>query len=218
LAPSNRRILAYLREYTGVDGRHEIILCVANLSRAAQAAELELSAYGGKVPVEMLGGSAFPPIGELSYLLTLPPYGFYWFLLADSTQQPDWYRAPPEPMPEHLTFVLRQGLREVMDPAARATLERDVLPAYLAKRRWFAGKGAHVSSVRIAAQAEISRLAGGDPTAESAHIFFTELEVDMGGEVQHYQVPLTIFFEDHAVPAVAHQLALARVRRRQRIG
>ena len=33
----------------------------------------------------MTGGSLFPPIGQLTYLLTLPPYGFYWFLLADAT-------------------------------------------------------------------------------------------------------------------------------------
>jgi len=24
---------------------------------------------------------AFPPIGELNYLLTLPGHGFYWFIL-----------------------------------------------------------------------------------------------------------------------------------------
>ncbi|MEQ9691117.1 MAG: maltose alpha-D-glucosyltransferase, partial [Bauldia litoralis] len=39
LYPSNRKILAYVREFDG-----ERILCVANLSRAAQAAELDLSA------------------------------------------------------------------------------------------------------------------------------------------------------------------------------
>ncbi|WP_205904282.1 alpha-glucosidase C-terminal domain-containing protein, partial [Pseudomonas viridiflava] len=32
LSPSNRRILAYLREYTGPDGHSEIVLCVANVS------------------------------------------------------------------------------------------------------------------------------------------------------------------------------------------
>ena len=39
-----------------------------------------LIACAGRVPVEMLGDSLFPPIGQLPYLLTLPPYGFYWFL------------------------------------------------------------------------------------------------------------------------------------------
>ncbi len=131
LAPSNRRVLAYLREYTGVDGRHEIILCVANLSRAAQAAELELSAFDGKVPVEMLGGSAFPPIGELPYLLTLPPYGFYWFLLAEATQMPAWHQPALERMPELMTLVIKRDLQELLEPPLRETLENDILPTYL---------------------------------------------------------------------------------------
>jgi maltose alpha-D-glucosyltransferase/alpha-amylase len=28
-----------------------------------------------------MGGVTFPPIGDLSYLLTLPGHGFYWFQL-----------------------------------------------------------------------------------------------------------------------------------------
>lgn len=62
LAPSNRRILAYLREYAEGE-RQDSILCVANLSRAAQAVELDLASHAGKVPVEMIGGMSFPPIG-----------------------------------------------------------------------------------------------------------------------------------------------------------
>ncbi|MFP3571212.1 alpha-glucosidase C-terminal domain-containing protein, partial [Paraburkholderia sp. SIMBA_030] len=69
LSPDNRRILAYLREHGD-----EVILCVANLSRVPQAVELDLSAYEGRVPVELTGMSPFPPIGQLTYLLTLPPY------------------------------------------------------------------------------------------------------------------------------------------------
>jgi maltose alpha-D-glucosyltransferase/alpha-amylase len=78
LYPTNRKVLAYLRQHEG-----ETVLCVANLSRAAQAVELDLSAYAGRVPVELTGRSPFPPVGELPYLLTLPAFGFFWFLLAD---------------------------------------------------------------------------------------------------------------------------------------
>ena len=76
LRPGNRKILAYLREY-GEDS----ILCVANLSRSAQPVELNLASFKGRVPVEMLGRTTFPPIGDLPYLLTLSAYGFYWFRL-----------------------------------------------------------------------------------------------------------------------------------------
>ncbi len=81
LRPENRKVLAYLREYAEGE-RQDSILCVANLSRAAQAVELDLASHAGKVPVEMIGGMSFPPIGELTYLLTLPPYGFLWFSLS----------------------------------------------------------------------------------------------------------------------------------------
>src|SRR4030081_3922141 len=37
LYPGNRKILAYLREYTADDSRTETILCVSNVSRTAQA-------------------------------------------------------------------------------------------------------------------------------------------------------------------------------------
>jgi maltose alpha-D-glucosyltransferase/alpha-amylase len=56
---------------------------VHNLARSAQAVELDLSAYEGRRPVEMLGRSRFPYIGQLPYLLTLAPRGFYWFQLVE---------------------------------------------------------------------------------------------------------------------------------------
>ncbi|MCL4811271.1 MAG: maltose alpha-D-glucosyltransferase [Vicinamibacteraceae bacterium] len=76
LSPANRKVLAYVRRY-----RDDIILCVANLSRTVQPAELDLGAFDGMVPVEMLGYTEFPAIGSLPYFLTLGPYGFYWFEL-----------------------------------------------------------------------------------------------------------------------------------------
>jgi maltose alpha-D-glucosyltransferase/alpha-amylase len=56
---------------------------VNNLSGRAQAAELDLSAYEGKYPVELLGRERFPRVGELPYLLTFGPHAFYWFELED---------------------------------------------------------------------------------------------------------------------------------------
>ena len=122
LAPANRRILAYLREYTNPDGATEIILCVANMSRAAQAGELDLSGYAGKIPVEMVGGTSFPPITKLNYLLTLPPYGFYWFLLSDETQMPNWYVAPVERMTQLTTRSIKQCMSDLMQITARTIL------------------------------------------------------------------------------------------------
>jgi maltose alpha-D-glucosyltransferase/alpha-amylase len=74
--PENDKILAYVRENDG-----ETILCVNNLSRFAQAAELNLRRFKGRVPIELYGETRFPTIGDLPYLLTLAPHGFYWFRL-----------------------------------------------------------------------------------------------------------------------------------------
>ena len=76
LQPTNRKVVAYLRR-----DDHDLILCVANLSRFPQPIELDLSVFAGMTPIEMLGYTAFPAIGELPYFLTLGPYGFYWFEL-----------------------------------------------------------------------------------------------------------------------------------------
>jgi maltose alpha-D-glucosyltransferase/alpha-amylase len=81
LGGSNPSVLAYKRQWRRPDGGEDTVLCVNNLSRFPQPVELDLSAHRGCVPVELTGGVRFPGIGELSYLLTLPGHGFYWFQL-----------------------------------------------------------------------------------------------------------------------------------------
>jgi maltose alpha-D-glucosyltransferase/alpha-amylase len=82
LKPSNPHVYAHLR-----CSELDVALCVHNLSRSAQAVELDLSHYKGSYPIEMFGQTRFPRIGELPYLLTLAPRGFFWFLL--SAEGPD---------------------------------------------------------------------------------------------------------------------------------
>jgi maltose alpha-D-glucosyltransferase/alpha-amylase len=72
----NPHIFAHVRRY-----EEDIVLCVHNLARTAQPVQLDLSRFEGLVPEEMLGRTRFPQIGELPYLLTLAPRGFYWFRL-----------------------------------------------------------------------------------------------------------------------------------------
>jgi maltose alpha-D-glucosyltransferase / alpha-amylase len=209
MAPSNRRILAYLREFTTEDGTTDTILCVANVSRAAQAVELDLSAYVGKVPVEMLAGSAFPPIGQLSYLLTLPPYGFYWFLLAEQSQMPSWHQEPPARMPEMATLVLKRDLVEVLDSKPLETLEKETLPAYLPKRRWYAGAGQRQPKTRLLYAVPFGKQ--DDP------VLLTEVEVRAGDQIEYYQLPLGFVGEDSAA-VLSEQLAMARIRRGREVG
>ena len=149
-----------------------IILCVANLARTPQAVELDLSEFQDRIPIELDGGSVFPPIGQLTYLLTLAPYGFYWFNLAEETAWPSLHTPAPEPMPEYQTVVWRKSFAEGL-LAMRHVLEREVLPPYLVKRRWFAQKDQALTAVRIA-------LASSQPQAEMALV-----EIETETAVRH---------------------------------
>ncbi len=79
LETSNPRIFAHVRRY-----EDDIVLCVHNVARSAQAVELDLSRFRGLVPEEMFGRTSFPPVGDLPYLLTLAPRGFFWFQLKEA--------------------------------------------------------------------------------------------------------------------------------------
>jgi maltose alpha-D-glucosyltransferase/alpha-amylase len=72
----NRKILAYVRRFGD-----DVVLCVANVSRHVQPATLDLAAFAGATPIEMLGYTAFPVVGKEGYFLTVGGYGFYWFEL-----------------------------------------------------------------------------------------------------------------------------------------
>ncbi|WP_158843345.1 maltose alpha-D-glucosyltransferase [Saccharothrix deserti] len=84
LGGSNPSVLAYRRRWRRPDGHEDVVLCVNNLSRFPQPVELDLSEHRGSRPVELTGGVVFPTVGDLSYLLTLPGHGFYWFQLAEA--------------------------------------------------------------------------------------------------------------------------------------
>jgi maltose alpha-D-glucosyltransferase / alpha-amylase len=129
IRPANRAVLAYVRQLDD-----EVILCVANLSRSAQATELDLSAFKDRVPLEMLGRTHFPAIGDLPYMITLAPYGFYWFQLQERDKSEP---AAPSIVPEFETLVVPVGATWVSLARTRTVFERDVLPGHLARSRWY---------------------------------------------------------------------------------
>ena len=205
LYPKNRKVLAYLREYEGAT-----MLCVANLARTPQAVELELSEFAGRMPIELDGGSVFPPIGQLTYLLTLPPYGFYWFLLADEEAGwPSCHTPAPEPMPEYQTIVLRDspgrciadgapvvGARRPAGLSRQAPLVRDEGPGAAGGAACLAGRRADMPSRNCCWPRSRPRR-----TAATAR----------------WLLPLAIAWEDRPTGPLPAQLALARVRRGARV-
>jgi maltose alpha-D-glucosyltransferase/alpha-amylase len=203
LRPANRKVLAYLRECEG-----ETALCVANLGRTAQAVELDLGEFEGRTPVELSGGTQFPKIGQLPYLLTLPPYGFLWFLLSTTEAAPDWASAAPSGEVERHTFVLRSNLTDVLTDGSRVVLERELLPDYVCHRRWFAGKDEAVHSVSVRGTAP---LPGPD-------LLLALIEVTTDHGPTTYTLPLGIAWEGGHSGPFASNLAIARVRRANAVG
>jgi maltose alpha-D-glucosyltransferase/alpha-amylase len=204
LRPANRRILAYLRQHEG-----ETILCVANLGRNAQAVELDLHEFEGCTPVELSGGEAFPKIGQLPYLLMLPPYGFLWFQLGGEANAPDWASSAPALEVERHTFVLRPELADVTRGQARGILEGDALPAYIAHRRWFGAKDEAIDSIRLLRATPL-------PSAED--LLLAEIEVATQSGSATYTLPLGIAWEGERHGPFASNLAIARVRRGRTVG
>src|SRR5262249_562906 len=195
--------LAYLREHEG-----QTVLCVANLARAAQAVELDLSRFKGRVPVELLGRSAFPPIGDLPYLLTLPGYGFYWFILLEQAEAPHWHETIPEPLPEFVTLVMRDNWRSQTSGRESQEFGTHGLPAWIAKGGWFGAKDNRIARARLIILGELP------DTSDGYLLPLAELELGSGDESQRYFIPLGVSWEEDAGttswPLTPFMLAKAR--------
>ncbi|RYF75867.1 MAG: maltose alpha-D-glucosyltransferase, partial [Comamonadaceae bacterium] len=217
LKPGNRKILAYLSEF-----EDDTILTVFNLSRAAQPVELDLSAFKTRVPVEMLGRTAFPPIGELPYLLTLPSYGFYWFRLAADADMPSWHQEGVA-LQDRATLVLFDGwtsfFRERVMPwrigmadRMRIQFETDTLPHYIAIQRWYASKGTAIERARVRDHAVW------EVDGSSWMLPVLQLEGPPGDAT--YFLPLALAWEEISEENVARltPAALAKVRQQANVG
>ena len=187
LHPENRKILAYIRSYEAEDGHREQVLCVANLSRFAQPVGLDLANYAGRLPVEMLGYVSFPEVGKSLYPLTLAPYSFLWLELQEGEAIPE------APVVEELAATLADrlapttsknttGVASVLTESSQALLEQ-VLPAYLAQRRWFGGKS---RTIRSAQMASMTPLPETEAALAGVNILYDNGSSDL------YQLPLAI--------------------------
>jgi maltose alpha-D-glucosyltransferase / alpha-amylase len=228
IRPGNRRVLVYLRQY-GAD----TVLCVANLARSAQPVELDLAEHKGAVPIELLGRAAFPPIGELPYLLTLPGYAFYWFRLSREAEAPPWHdeRAAREDLP---VLVLIEGWRSFfpervapwrqnLATSLRAQLEGRVVPGFLATQHWAAPAGAALPGPPAARGAGLTGATLADwvlPGSALDRWLVGIFEIKSGVQAGQYFVPLASAFEDtdEARYRKLQPAALARVRQHAATG
>jgi maltose alpha-D-glucosyltransferase/alpha-amylase len=130
IASRNPKILSFVRRH-----EDEQILVVANLSRYAQCAELDVARFAGTTPVEVFGITEFPEIGNAPYVLTLGPHGFYWFLLAPRRERvlagEAVRRLPELEVAGDWSSVWRDDAVEGLTPG---------LLTFLQAQRWYGGK------------------------------------------------------------------------------
>jgi maltose alpha-D-glucosyltransferase/alpha-amylase len=203
--PANRKILAFLRSY-----RDETVLCIANLSPSAQPVELNLRDFKGRMPVELMGRSNFPPIGDLPYFLTLPAYGFFWFVLAEAAA--DWQQPAVQARPDFLTLVAPEGWASLLKAPARGQLEAQILPAFLLGQRWYGAKDAGLPTIEVVQAVPLARGADG-------HVLLLLRVAPPEHEPFQLLVGLAIAWEEREDPA--DRLlgsALARIRKGARLG
>ncbi len=187
LYASNRAVLAFLRRY-----EDECLLVVVNLSRFPQYAELDLSALAGRIPEELAGRRPFPTIGELPYLVTLGPHGFYWFALRDPGQPQPVHVAEEEPEAAALPEIRVEGeWAKVTHGAARSELER-ALASFLPARRWFRSKTREIRAVSV-----VDTVPVGTAIVVIVRVDYRE------GESEDYVLPLLFQVGHGETPAVA---------------
>lgn len=163
LYPQNRKVLAYLRSY-----EDETVLCVANLSRHSQSVSIDLSRFQGQTPVEMFGLTAFHPIDDKPYVLTMGGHSFYWLLLRAKHESmpitaPEkavtktvhsllTKHEPPLVMTVGRPTIYEQGVSAI---EFRKLLERELLPALIRRKGWLARTVDTIRSTRLIDHADL---------------------------------------------------------------
>jgi maltose alpha-D-glucosyltransferase / alpha-amylase len=186
LQPDNHKILSYVLRF-----QNETILVVANLSRFAQAVELDLAEFKSCVPVELFGHTEFPAITGQPYFLSLGPHDFYWFSLEQ--------KSVPVPggadrgMPAVPKLAVRGPWQRLIGPQLEMGFETALI-GFLKTQPWFAGNRVAKSLAVL----EIILV----PLADDSEIFLIFLEVEYTqGNLETYLLPLAF-----ATGAAAEQL------------
>jgi len=207
LHPENRKVLAFLRSYQG-----EHILVVANLSRFAQAVELDLSAFRGMTPIEIFGRAEFPAItDDGTYFLSLGPHSFYWFAL----QVPgDLEFAPGQPVgvgsavprKQHDLAIPSAQWEGLFQPELLPNLLA-ILPGFLQTCRWFGGKA---RTIQVTDIIELIPISGGPVDAQVA---FVRVEYNEG-DPEIYVLPIAFATGETAnrIQADAPKAVIARLK------
>lgn len=215
IKPANRKTLAYTRTLG-----ETTVLFVANLSRSAQPVHIDLKKFKGTTPIEMLGRTTFPTIGEEHYQITLAGYGFYLFELAKDVDGPAWQKPGSISYSELPVFVFRAShddkrlavLHKLLTDRRREKLFHEALLIYAANRRWYAGKSKELQTMESEIALTISQPECHDWLLSVFSCQFKD------GTVQRYFMPISLAWERDDSLDYSAEWILAKTRQQNETG
>ena len=141
LSSENTKVLTFLRRHSD-----EIILVVVNLSRFAQAVELDLAAFAGTQPRELFSQNRFPKVRtDALYTLTIGPHGHYWLLLEQTKTD-----AGADGVKREVPMLVGvEGYHDLLSNKVRAQLQGSILPGYLPTCRWYRSKARTILRMEV---------------------------------------------------------------------
>lgn len=137
---SNNKILCFIRTYES-----QRIILVANLSQFSQVTTLNLTPYKNCEVTEVFSQNRFLNVGDGQYAVTLGPYGYYWLQL-DNVEQKEKANAQGE-LP--LFSTESSWEKAFVNYNEKRDFERKVLPVFMKKCRWFAGKAKAIARMGL---------------------------------------------------------------------
>src|SRR5258708_17122405 len=91
----------------------------------------------------------------------------------------------PEPVPEFVTLVAREGWRDILKPPSRTVLEKEAFAPFFVRQSWFGAEDERIASITIVDAAELRD--------DTAVYFLTQADVTLGnGDIQRYLIPLSL--------------------------
>ena len=184
------------------------------------AGGVDLAPYKGRVPVEMVGAAAFPPVGDLPYALSLPPTAFTgsdWPAMCAARLVHD--RSPVEDLAVLVLFdgwnsLFRDQVvpwRIAMASRTLGQFENELLPRFIARQRRFAGCDSALAR-HIADHAVLAE--GGRDW------LITLLDAEAAPEAVRWFAPFALAWEDHEDERLRllAAAALAKVRMQAQVG
>ena len=177
LPSENTKVLTFLRRY-----ENEVILVVVNLSRFAQAVELDLSEFAGVRPREVFSQNAFPKVRtDVPYVLTVGAHGHFWLVL-DAAASAGLLGGAEKSLPK------LRGMTSYADLLSRegvAQLQGNILASYLPRCRWYRSKSRTIQRVSVQRTVPVA------DRADAARLLWLEVSFTEGLP-ETYILPLQI--------------------------